>query len=63
MSVPILALSNHLFHQLHKKKYFDMDMVSKLSSHLPDAIIHCSSQKIILDNLSGHFGELSDSYH
>ena len=38
--------------------------ISTLSSHLPDAIIHCLlSQNITLDNLPGQFGELSDSYY
>ena len=33
-----------------------------MSLHLPDAIMHCLlSQKIIQDDLSLHFGELSDT--
>ena len=65
----VLALSSHSLHKLHKKRniltlIFKVCQVSKLSSHLPDAIIHCLlSQKIMIDNLSGHFGELSDNCH
>ena len=34
-----------------------------MSSHLSEDIMPCLlSQKIILDNLSGHFGQLSGNY-
>ena len=58
VSVPILALKQTLISSITLKRnnlpwVFKLCQMSKLSSHLPDAIIHCLlSQKIILDNLS-----------